>query len=333
MEPLGSSSQVPEVQAASASSNASLSGTDAKVHAQGSRLNPLHSSTKSIKAKVEEFPPGFVPDMLIVPNHTNAHELLKGKPDGTFLITVTGSKEDKAYCLHHVKDGIPDTIIFHERTWLTQLPDDMRFKSTFHRLKWFYENNPAMFKYPLPVGYLKVSMDQANILLKNSPAGTYIVRDSSIPGRYSLDHKREDGTIAHARILQDEGGFYFEDTAHDKHSSISSLVKLYLGKPWEAPQGAPHGYVKVDANEAEELLRACPEGTFIVRDSSAAGFYTMTIKDNTGGVYHERILKDAGGYYFGNDLSSYRGPDISSSIRSHALRYNLRPLIPGSVKT
>lgn len=151
-----------------------------------------------------------------------------------------------------------------------------------------------------------ISSPESKKFLEATAPGTFIVRFSgSRPGYFVLDYSRGGNSVRSVRLQnQPNGGFLapIEGGSERVFQSLDELVETYrkmgvLGLPFSStlPQ-KPWFFGDVTREEASELLKDQPFGTFIIRFSNQPGCYAASFVGEQGGIKKGLLTKNEKGY-------------------------------------
>lgn len=140
----------------------------------------------------------------------------------------------------------------------------------------------------------------ARRFLRDEELGTYLVRcSSSKPFSFVLEFV-SDVTATTAVLIRSSRGGFIPVTADNpqEYPDMNSLLRSFkqLNMPFASPiPKMPWFHGDLDGNQAFEVLKAKPPGTFLLRFSSQAGAYALQYKRADGEVEIITLRKDLNG--------------------------------------
>jgi hypothetical protein len=148
-------------------------------------------------------------------------------------------------------------------------------------------------------------------LLMKEETGTYVIRNSKLPGFYGVLAVKGPDKILNYRIKEDNEGQYKLDQTtvsfnnitllleHYKKNSITKGQEVVLKKCIYVYDGCSGAKTELGREQAELLLmnKELETGTYVIRDSSSAGVYGALSVKGLDKIYHYKILKNDEGQY------------------------------------
>lgn len=144
-----------------------------------------------------------------------------------------------------------------------------------------------------------LSSEESAKFLELQPSGSFLLRFSkSKPGSFALAYVDKDKNIGHSLIQYTPAGFSIHENSQQQDRNrvfdkLDRLVEHYsfiLKVPLDTTlsrQGWFHG--DLDKDEAFDILRQKPDGSFLIRFSSKRGY--LTISFVSGGTCNHTIIE------------------------------------------
>ncbi|PRP81722.1 hypothetical protein PROFUN_10822 [Planoprotostelium fungivorum] len=194
------------------------------------------------------------------------------------------------------------------------------FLKGFGPLNQCIQNLSHLLIQPWFHGFL--SGEETKRFLESQPAGTFLVRfSSSKPGSFALGLAQRGGKVNHVMIRSTPEGFVMLESGQETlFASLDDIVAYYapvLTSPFSSEiLGASWFFGEMDANEADNLLRGQPSGTYVIRFSSQKGYLAGSYVDPEGQVA-KCLICTSPQYYLMDDKSKAFRFDTMGELMKH----------------